>query len=176
MLAETIQRQSMLFLLRFLAWLVANQHLYSSLVFVHGLGGHPQKTWSTEPRDPKALAEHERPSRKPGAKFLRGLLPRYGSSKSREKSTGGSSAEQLLPNRDAAGNDGSSSTISESPICREVFWPQDLLPKDVEDVRVMTFGYHSDPGGSSQDNLYTLSKSLLGKVANERASAVSRPG
>ena len=39
----------------------------------------------------------------------------------------------------------------------------------------MTFGYYSNPGGSSQDNLYTLSKSLLGKVANERISAVSQP-
>ena len=38
----------------------------------------------------------------------------------------------------------------------------------------MTFGYYSNPGGSSQDNLYTLSKNLLGKLANERVCAVGQ--
>lgn len=38
----------------------------------------------------------------------------------------------------------------------------------------MTFGYYSNPGGSSQDNLYTLSKNLLGKLANERACTVGQ--
>lgn len=38
----------------------------------------------------------------------------------------------------------------------------------------MTFGYYSNPGGSSQDNIYTLSKNLLGKLANERACAVGK--
>lgn len=38
----------------------------------------------------------------------------------------------------------------------------------------MTFAYYSNPGGSSRDNLYTLSKNLLGKLANERACAVGQ--
>lgn len=54
----------------------------------------------------------------------------------------------------------------------KVFWPRDLLQRDVEDVRVLTFGYYSNFAGSSQDNLYTLSKNLLRKVANERTNAV----
>ena len=91
-----------------------------------------------------------------------------------EKSTDDSVVTNKQPqmNRDAEGNDNSPSGISESSVDQDVFWPRDLLPKDVKDVRVMTFGYYSNPFGSSQDNLYTLSKSLLGKLANERICAV----
>ncbi|PGH11272.1 hypothetical protein AJ79_05007, partial [Helicocarpus griseus UAMH5409] len=130
----------------------------ADLVFVHGLGGHPQKTWSTESCKPKASITK---------RLAKALLPQLktGSSKTREKSTDGSLAvaEQTQPN-----------SVSESSD-QEVFWPRDLLPKDVKDVRVMTFGYYSNPGDSSQDNLYTLSKSLLGKVAKERTCAPNRP-
>lgn len=104
-------------------------------------------------------------------------LPRRkpGSSKKGKTSTDGLAAtEQPRSNQDAAGNDKPLSTVSESSIDQGVFWPRDLLPEDVEDVRVMTFGYYSNPGGSSQDNLYTLSKNLLGKLTNERACAVGQ--
>ncbi|RYP65838.1 hypothetical protein DL770_008915 [Monosporascus sp. CRB-9-2] len=118
------------------------------LVFVHGLGGHPQKTWSTEPCEPKTSAERGVPI---GKRIANRLL--------------------CCVNRVAAGNDESLPGVSESSVNQEVFWPRDLLPENVKDVRVMTFGYYSSPGGSSQDNLYTLSKSLLGKLANERTYA-----
>jgi hypothetical protein len=80
--------------------------------------------------------------------------------------------EQPQPNQDVAANNESPPGVSESSADQEVFWPRDLLHKDVKDARVMTFGYYSNPGGSSQDNLYTLSKNLLGKLANERTNAV----
>ncbi|RYP53732.1 hypothetical protein DL768_001332 [Monosporascus sp. mg162] len=120
----------------------------ADLVFVHGLGGHPQKTWSTEPCEPKTSAERGVPI---GKRIANRLLRRA--------------------NRVAAGNDKTLPGVSESSVNQEVFWPRDLLPENVKDVRVMTFGYYSSPGGSSQDNLYTLSKSLLGKLANERTYA-----
>ncbi|RYP70578.1 hypothetical protein DL771_005397 [Monosporascus sp. 5C6A] len=120
----------------------------ADLVFVHGLGGHPQKTWSTEPCEPKTSAERRVPI---GKRIGNRLLRRA--------------------NRVAAENCESLPAVSDSSINQEVFWPRDLLPETVKDVRVMTFGYYSSPGGSSQDNLYTLSKSLLGKLANERAYA-----
>lgn len=55
---------------------------------------------------------------------------------------------------------------------RTVFWPRDLLAKDFENVRILTFGYESDPTGSSQSNLFSLSKNLLVKVGNERLENV----
>jgi len=130
---------------------VANRHFHPSLVFVHGLGGHPQKTWSTEPCEPKTSAERGIPISK---RVANSLLRR--------------------PNRVATGNDKYLPGVSESSVDKKVFWPRDLLPADVKDVRVMTFGYYSNPGGSSHDNLYTLSKSVLGKLANERTYAVGQ--
>ena len=70
------------------------------------------------------------------------------------------------------GSDKSAHAALDTLASGKVFWPRDLLPRDVEDVRVLTFGYYSKPAGSSQDNLYTLSKNLLRKVANERSNAV----
>jgi len=157
---------------------VANEHVTISVVFVHGLGGHPQSTWSTEPYEPEASAQQDILIRK---RKLSTLLPTFlrlnvgSKSLSRgEKTVDGSSEaeEQPQANQGPAGDGKSKTSASESSFAKEVFWPRDLLPKDVEDVRVMTFGYYSNPGGSSQDNLYTLSKNLLGKLANERTSAV----
>jgi hypothetical protein len=156
-----------------------NEHIIPSVVFVHGLGGHPQSTWSTEPYESKASAEQRIPTRKRIANklatFLRSPVGSTWSNR-REKTADGSSEakEQLQANRGAVGDDESITGASESSVANEVFWPRDLLPKDVEDVRVMTFGYYSDPKGSSQDNLYTLSKSLLSRLANERTSAVGQ--
>lgn len=155
---------------------VTNRHFHPSLVFVHGLGGHPQKTWSCET---KASAKHGIPIGKRIAnKALRFLRPTTGfvRSKKKEKSADGNLAaeEQPQPNRDAARNDETLPGVSKSSDYQKVFWPRDLLPEDVNDVRVMTFGYYSNPGGSSQDNLYTLSKNLLADLANERISAVGQ--
>ena len=137
---------------------VANYLFHHSLVFVHGLGGHPKRTWSTERYEPKASAERDNSTSKFKSN-LRRLLPL---NKKEEVTEAVSVAAKTPPPSRGSG----------SSIDAEVFWPRDLLPNDVKDVRIMTFGYYSNSAGSSQDNLYTLSKSLLGKIANERASAV----
>ena len=84
------------------------------LVFVHGLNGHPYKTWSTQ---------------KP-----------------------------------------------------QVFWPADLLPKEIEvPIRVLTFGYNAKPAafldGASTDRVHNHGESLIAKlVANRnRKKALERP-
>lgn len=56
-----------------------------------------------------------------------------------------------------------------------VFWPYHLLPVDIANVRILTYGYYSSPTGPSQDNLYTLSNNMLIRVANARAGAPTRP-
>ena len=148
----------------------------TSLVFVHGLGGHPQRTWSTEPREPKASADRDIPI----AKLLVNKLLRHshGSvrSKRRARSPDSCLAEerQPQPSQDSTGSGESSARVGSGSFEQKVFWPRDLLPHDLPDVRVLTFGYYSNPGGSSQDNLYTLSKSLLSQVADERAYSVGQ--
>jgi hypothetical protein len=158
----------------FVKFVMANGHVTHSLVFVHGLGGHPQRTWSTEPYKPKASAGCGTPIREHVANVARKLPSLLGLPKKREKTTDSSSAaeEQSQTNRDAAGNDESPSGVSGSSLDKKVFWPRDLLPGDVNDVRVMTFGYYSNPGDSPQDSLYTLSNNLLINLENERKSMV----
>ena len=146
-----------------------------SLVFVHGLGGHPQSTWSTDPHEPKASAHRDIPipKRVLNKFFRRSHGPAR--SKGAQSPDGGFAAEdQPRPSHDSTGSGDSSARVSSSSLGQKVFWPRDLLPHDVPDVRVLTFGYYSNPGGSSQDNLYTLSKSLLSQVADERVNTVGR--
>lgn len=80
---------------------------------------------------------------------------------------GGSLADQQ-PQHDTGGDESPCDSSEE-----DVFWPLDLLAKAERDVRVLTFGYSSNPGGPSHDNPYTLGKELLLKLSNERRRAVS---
>jgi hypothetical protein len=79
---------------------------------------------------------------------------------------------------DSVETDTPSGTTTEHPADQSsmpphiVFWPRDLLAKDFESVRILTFGYESDPKGSSQSNLFSLSKNLVIKLGNERLENV----
>ncbi|KAM7210197.1 hypothetical protein V8F06_014418 [Rhypophila decipiens] len=113
----------------------------ADIVFVHGLGGHPKRTWSAEPSGPKVYGR------------IRSITRKMGLSRSKSHTT--SSEPASVPSN--------------------IFWPCHLLPDDISEARIMTYGYYSSPAGPSQDNLYTLSKNLLISVANERIGAPSRP-
>ena len=141
----------------------------ASIVFVHGLGGHPQSTWSTDPHEPKASANTDTPTTTRGVStLLRRSLESTRPRKKAKLSDNGFVAEE----HPQPGSSESSARASGDSVAQKVFWPGDLLPHDVPDVRVLTFGYYSNPGGSSQDNLYTLSKSLLSQVSDERMNSV----
>ncbi|MBA7495544.1 hypothetical protein ES702_06131 [subsurface metagenome] len=96
----------------------------ADIVFVHGLGGHPKQTWlygkdlQTQP-----LPQRESSTKK--SKFA-GLLP------ARKPKDAGALAK----------NDPSGSPSNKLSSC---FWPYDLLPKALPNVRVLTYGYDSHP-------------------------------
>jgi hypothetical protein len=108
----------------------------SSLVFVHGLGGHPVNTW-TSVKAPLASS---------------GFFGRFRSQPER--------AEQ------------SSATNSS----KKVFWPKDLLPSAIPNVRVLVYGYDSDPvgflGAVNRTNVYHHATDMLAALANERSDNV----
>jgi len=62
-----------------------------------------------------------------------------------------------------------------------VFWPQDLLPKDLPTARIMTFGYDADVVGivktAGSNTLRDHGKSLANDVAMRRArsNSIMRP-
>jgi hypothetical protein len=76
----------------------------SSILFIHGIQGHPRKTWaySQDPSKPKSKVSKIFHSKK----------------KSSDASGSGSYQGSL-------------------------YWPKDLLSKDFEDVRILTYGYDS---------------------------------
>ena len=63
-----------------------------------------------------------------------------------------------------------------SSVSGTVFWPEDFLPEDFPNVRVLTVGYNTEFervfGGIPQNNMYTLATRLLSDVADERVSSV----
>jgi hypothetical protein len=123
----------------------------SSIVFVHGLQGHPKNTWTS-----KSVAreganstkiEHKAPSR--GFKFW-----------SNKRSSNASTPK-------------STDDLEE----RLTFWPYHLLREDCKNVRILTWGYNSNvseffSGSANKGNILSYSRDLLGDLAGERRSCV----
>lgn len=149
----------------------------SSIVLVHGLHGHPYRSWtSAEPRVPDSesssllLPEASPDSNDRG----REALQRMFSGLSRTYSKRSSSAP--LRSGSHLSLDRAPETIDSSPAC--VFWPADLLPRECRDSRVLMFGYGSEitkyrAGQSNKNSLVSHSRELLYSLCRERC--VDRP-
>ena len=115
-------------------------HRYvADVVFVHGLQGHPQRTWQS-----KANAGSGRRPRK-----------RLKTFSCRE--TDEMAHEDLQP-----------------------FWPADMLARDFEDVRILTFGYDSKvtkgfAAPSSKNGIFQHGNSFLRAVGRARVGCRQRP-
>ena len=118
----------------------------SSIVFVHGLFGHPYKTWTWEPqgraKSPSPDARQDGASASGPSSGVHDTL-----SLSSEFNTRGS---------------GNSS----------VFWPKDLLPYKIPDVRIYTWGYDADIGdlsSASRNTVHQHAGTLLSDLVDLRA-------
>ena len=114
----------------------------ADVVFVHGLQGHPQRTWQS--KSPAKLRTHLRERLK--AFILSGQSSRK---------------------RETHGDDG-------------LFWPAEILPRDFNDVRIMTYGYDSRvtkafKGPTSKSGIFQHGKSLLGALSRARFECGDRP-
>lgn len=128
--------------------------IVADIVFVHGLGGHPRKTWQYGNLEELQAEEETRAASK---KFRWKFLKR------KESSSSGPT-------------DGPSSDIQTS----HCFWPFDLVPSDFPNVRVMTYGYDSHPthfyrGAAVQMTITQHSRQLLQTVTNSRSRCMKRP-
>lgn len=147
-----------------------------SIIFVHGLQGHPRRTWY---REVKVLPTQTAIPVKPP--------------KSKVQET--SNAQRY---------DTSNLPILEEPLAKSgwrqrvrirlrksesigfahaehygVFWPADLLPHECSDARILTFGYDSSvvkffSGAVSQNTMFAHAKNLLYALNRSRGSCVSR--
>jgi hypothetical protein len=131
-----------------------------NVVFVHGLRGHPRKTWTTEED------KHQRLS---VASFFR---PRSRSSPSRSTSTERRTSSQ------------SSSRLAHSPESddteshTDVFWPEDLLPLDLPNAAIYTYGYDANlvdgyVQGASKNSVFQNSNNFMIDIASDIGNDVS---
>lgn len=123
-----------------------------SIVFVHGLQGHPRRTWSCQ----TALA----------------TAPEIAGSATRKHS----------PFRDIRRIVSRTKTAKSEAISRptsDVFWPADLLPQDCSNVRVFTWGYESSitrffGEAANQNTIFAHARDLLYALGIERRDCVRR--
>jgi hypothetical protein len=159
-----------------------------SIIFVHGLWGHPKHTWETTEAvlpfvrsddNDQPLESTDR--RNSFAKIMRSVsfqklqyrrTPTSTSIATTSSEDASSSVEQSYwetPDSDE---------MTARP--KKVFWPRDLLPLDIPEARILTYGYDADVIGSIQNdstrmnNLTTHAQDLLAKLDREMKNEVNQ--
>ncbi|KAI1025275.1 hypothetical protein LB504_010002 [Fusarium proliferatum] len=128
------------------------------ILFVHGLGGHPRKTWTSSKKAPGIhgpLSTSE-PSRKSSRRSV------LGRALDRLHRTSRNTAAEPRPD-----------TLHDDANPAVVFWPVDLLSRDFPNSRILVFGYDSkitkySAGAVSENSVFSHSKDLLFALALER--------
>ncbi|SLM40835.1 Ankyrin repeat-containing domain [Lasallia pustulata] len=125
------------------------------VVLVHGLFGHPRKTWT--------------------GRITRSRTTRFSSSRATSPSHTSTILEDTLSTNGgetahtAHGNNEQVETDPDS-----VFWPQALLPSVIPDARIFTWGYDADIDGflstASQNTVHQHAINLLSDLADLRRS------
>ncbi|KAK1240279.1 hypothetical protein MKX08_007721 [Trichoderma sp. CBMAI-0020] len=130
------------------------------IVFVHGLHGHPFKSWAYHLE--VARAHESPPTTSPVAisKHERGSVIHRVTAYLRRKS---SKAAQI---------DSTESTNNGAQVTH-MFWPSDLLPEQCPDSRILMFGYDSKitkyaAGAVNQNSILSHSRDLLFALYRER--------
>ncbi|ETS81125.1 hypothetical protein PFICI_06127 [Pestalotiopsis fici W106-1] len=138
------------------------------IVFVHGLQGHPQNTWTWKPKDtsnkPESSRRHPKVDKKGRRSILRSVFSRSGR------------ASSSRPNSPSTDGDTDEHGPDEDPA---VYWPRDLLAADFPTARVMTFGYNTivteGYRAANQASLFAHARDLLYALEAKRRSAPDRP-
>ncbi|KAK4201945.1 hypothetical protein QBC40DRAFT_48381 [Triangularia verruculosa] len=133
----------------------------ADVILVHGLQGHPRRTWLHSPIQGQASMSssasdegHESPNPSP-----------------QRNSTGISGFARAMPWR----SHHTSPSISGANRCQDddgIYWPKDLLPKDCPETRIMVWGYDTvvTRGFSpvTKSDLFSHSRDLLYSIDRQR--------
>ncbi|KAL6831383.1 hypothetical protein J3E69DRAFT_379208 [Trichoderma sp. SZMC 28015] len=134
------------------------------IVFVHGLQGHPSKTWTYRPKTPDSIEASTSTGEKEEKR--KNILPKFLKS-SKVSPTGNKQLDATTLPED---NDAQP---------KPIFWPADLLPNTCPDSRILTFGYDSkitkyNAGEINPNGIFSHSKDLLLALRGERERDPSR--
>lgn len=126
-------------------------HYVHSVVFVHGLGGHRLGTWTKK--------------RAPDPSNISSLFDRLLPSRKRKAIVlDDKSSVQASDQAETGGAD--------------IFWPKDLLPKDLPNCRICTWGYNVDLNlirrDTSTATVFQHAKNLLSDLADARMSKAEK--
>lgn len=118
-----------------------------SIVFVHGLQGHPRESWSCRSSSPEPPIAAPRTDSPPPSKKRRlewnqwGFFQKENLNKSNTVGENGSRAQSM------------------------VYWPKDFLASDFPNARIMTWGYNTNITRSyraaNQGNIFAHARNLL---------------
>jgi len=141
-------------------------------VFVHGLRGHPQTTWTLDSKSVQKLStqalSHSSESSK--SEKTRARFPfRLQSKHERAESSRSSKEAEVDQAHDKEG---------EETQGQAVFWPRDLLKEDFPKARIMTYGYKSDITegyhAAHQGNMFSHARDLLYNLEPKRRKQPNR--
>ena len=146
----------------------------SSIVFIHGLFGHPYKTWTKIPSRPKS----PRPFSTRSASSLSNLEKRpqgAGDRPSPKDDYPSLKNEEALSNDEDEGESRLKGESSGLSAAEAVFWPETLLPSIIPSARIFTWGYDADVNGwlssASQNNIHQHASNLLVDLSDLRFHA-----
>ena len=130
--------------------ILSNFLLTSSIIFIHGLQGHPRETWSHRT---SAVSESKAPTKI-------GKRERFRKIFNRGPKAQPSAAEEIRE--------------------RCVFWPFDLLREDCPHARIITWGYDSVitrffDGAVNQGSIFAHARDLLFALSRARTDCVRWP-
>jgi hypothetical protein len=133
----------------------------SSIVFVHGLGGHPFRTWACN--SPHSQQPKKQDVGQPDSSLkLKSVKKQFGA---------------LFGNRRSTSQDESKDGSGDGP--KTMYWPGDFLAKDFPAANVMTWGYNSDLTrgylAGSQGTIFSHARNLLYSLVSERRGSPERP-
>jgi len=147
------------------------------IAIVHGLQGHPFRTWAySNPKPKPKVSSAPSPYSSPSASrrdtklSLRPLSLRARINHRIRKSSSVSTTAALDPGPDAAVPPQSVPDLSAKP---SVFWPRDMLPLDCPRSRVLVFGYDSKvtkymQASTNKNTILSHGKDLLFALSRER--------
>ncbi|KAK4208732.1 hypothetical protein QBC37DRAFT_391785 [Rhypophila decipiens] len=136
------------------------------ILLVHGLQGHPYKTWACSRPKKECIPGKSGPthdedsSRNP--KGWQKVLPRRAKEKSHEDSFPGDLPAEAM-----------SAEYELDPNSSSIYWPKDLLPHDCKNARIIVYGYDTRvtkylKGSTSKNTVFSHGKDLVFSLSRAR--------
>lgn len=149
-----------------LAWWPLHKLIWTSIIFVHGLQGHPKNTWTYESKLANSpspqVPSPSKDSRRNKSRVL-GIFP---------KSLKGNKSKPIPSQNEI------NQQIEGSNQENNIFWPGDLLKDDVPKARIIMFGYNTNITegyhAAHQGNIFSHARDLLYGLEAKRRNVPDR--